>query len=1034
MGIRFHLRFWGLPHDEYIRYRIHTGHVKDGSCASAGPLFDVYQSGGAGHCDVRNPATWSACAIGDLSGKHGPLPHDHFMTEYLDDFLSLNTANPAFFGDKSLVVTSANGTVLNCGNFSMAWGVVLGETTARPSTRRAHHDYAHAQLYGHQQRADVTLPGMQLPRGEMYGSTTLSQQQQQQQQTAYGAGMALPAPSRQMHLPMLTPRPVEAPLAMQMPGTLPSPLPTRAPQRHSGQVNETPHAQHPSPVSVQRRQHIRQSTMVATTEDALATPVYAPSCDSPPTAARRANAARRDRGFASGQHSAVSIAALTSPAPRSFTSQESRTRDAMSLALVAPTAALALDPAPFASHQRRMGDANASYTASQSRHLPALSPSTPSHHASRHSRASSQGQSHSQDIYSTSSSSAAVRRRPRSPADSILTRLHGQHVQSSALVREPPIACPASGASVGALAGVTTTPTATPAHKRIKSHHPTHELVHDPRTRSILHGDLSNKFAVPAGSSRRRHSRAPHRSALPLSPAHLYSLETEQRRPLRHARPRAAESSPPSRRRDSAPRTPTGKMRIASLLNRDGDGARTVVSSPISRARGAARGASSAVGTTGVAQTPPARLSQYQSQPLDPHHPPRHTSLSTVRQSRAVSGSAASGGPVMRTKQIDSAASAPPATPLHQHSQDAASDSFVAPSLAARSPTRQDTHGSDGVFSSTPQHAPLVDATVTEEPQAPQAHRRERPPGHVRHRGWPRAHGEETPTPENTTHVGRTTSQDDTSKRRKEDVFDIPQDSQPGTTSSPAGLRAVGVRHGRAVEQERDGGGKSTFPIATAQAHSIPDHTPADAGVSPTTLSERAASHRSRVSGNQLTRPKASRLRLGATRPAWTPPSASSDASFRSAREHLTSSEPRQSPSSASGTREHVGRPGGPHVTPTGATRSTRPDTEAYAESSVYGSSRTFGGSSSRRRRRERMLSSQDREPALRPFRTAILEAARDETPLTMQSVKSPSPDPLMTSEELHQAMQDAGDYLEEGQMDIEKELRDLQSSLSLMN
>ncbi|KAI5301760.1 hypothetical protein KEM56_001384 [Ascosphaera pollenicola] len=123
MGVRFHLRFWDLPDNEYIQYRLHEGSVpSDGNCSNVGPLFDFYQSGGANNCDVRNPATWPACAIGDLSGKHGPLPHNTYMTEYLDDFLSLNTANPAFFGDKSLVMYAPNGTVLNCGEFRLLEG------------------------------------------------------------------------------------------------------------------------------------------------------------------------------------------------------------------------------------------------------------------------------------------------------------------------------------------------------------------------------------------------------------------------------------------------------------------------------------------------------------------------------------------------------------------------------------------------------------------------------------------------------------------------------------------------------------------------------------------------------------------------------------------------------------------------------------------------------------------------------------------------------------------------------------------------
>ncbi|KAI5293518.1 hypothetical protein KEM55_007065, partial [Ascosphaera atra] len=111
-------------------YRIHEGPLpRDGNCSNVGPLFDPYQASAVDNCDFRNPATWAACAVGDLAGKHGPLPHTRYMAEYLDDFLSVNTADPAFFGNKVLVAFKKEGSgktlkevPVNCGAFERLEG------------------------------------------------------------------------------------------------------------------------------------------------------------------------------------------------------------------------------------------------------------------------------------------------------------------------------------------------------------------------------------------------------------------------------------------------------------------------------------------------------------------------------------------------------------------------------------------------------------------------------------------------------------------------------------------------------------------------------------------------------------------------------------------------------------------------------------------------------------------------------------------------------------------------------------------------
>jgi hypothetical protein len=78
-------------------------------------------------CDSDHPET---CQVGDLSGKHGNISQitsssagdsaavGTFQAMYLDAYLSTDPNNVAFFGNRSIVVHAANGTRLNCGNFT----------------------------------------------------------------------------------------------------------------------------------------------------------------------------------------------------------------------------------------------------------------------------------------------------------------------------------------------------------------------------------------------------------------------------------------------------------------------------------------------------------------------------------------------------------------------------------------------------------------------------------------------------------------------------------------------------------------------------------------------------------------------------------------------------------------------------------------------------------------------------------------------------------------------------------------------------
>ncbi|KAK5076468.1 Cell surface superoxide dismutase [Cu-Zn] 4 [Lithohypha guttulata] len=108
---------------EYI-YHIHQFKVPEtGNCNSTGAHFDPYGVGEGPEdvCEVSRPET---CQLGDLSGKHGAIT---FMNdtnpsrslEYLEEYLSTDPNDTAFFGNLSIVVHKKNNKFrLNCGNFA----------------------------------------------------------------------------------------------------------------------------------------------------------------------------------------------------------------------------------------------------------------------------------------------------------------------------------------------------------------------------------------------------------------------------------------------------------------------------------------------------------------------------------------------------------------------------------------------------------------------------------------------------------------------------------------------------------------------------------------------------------------------------------------------------------------------------------------------------------------------------------------------------------------------------------------------------
>ncbi|KAL1962859.1 hypothetical protein VTN77DRAFT_9134 [Rasamsonia byssochlamydoides] len=123
IGTTFVIDFTGFP-DESIygpfEYHIHVDRVPpDGNCTAALGHLDTTNRGEEPPCNANEPAT---CQIGDLSGKHGLIVAEDgepWIEEYIDYYLSTTPGNPAFIGDRSVVVHSNNGTRLNCGNFEL---------------------------------------------------------------------------------------------------------------------------------------------------------------------------------------------------------------------------------------------------------------------------------------------------------------------------------------------------------------------------------------------------------------------------------------------------------------------------------------------------------------------------------------------------------------------------------------------------------------------------------------------------------------------------------------------------------------------------------------------------------------------------------------------------------------------------------------------------------------------------------------------------------------------------------------------------
>lgn len=119
-GVSVSVNFTGFPSEAAYGpfvYHIHELAVPaNGNCSATMGHLDPTDRGEYYPCVVGAPAT---CQVGDLAGKHGNITLTNFVAQYSDAFLSTNPSSPAFFGNRSVVIHTANTTRITCANFTL---------------------------------------------------------------------------------------------------------------------------------------------------------------------------------------------------------------------------------------------------------------------------------------------------------------------------------------------------------------------------------------------------------------------------------------------------------------------------------------------------------------------------------------------------------------------------------------------------------------------------------------------------------------------------------------------------------------------------------------------------------------------------------------------------------------------------------------------------------------------------------------------------------------------------------------------------
>ena len=142
-GVEFIVSFINIPatNGPYI-YHIHQSPVPaNGNCTGTGPHLDPENRGEKPPCDPTQP---QQCQVGDLAGKHGKADLTSLSAQsvlffqgtsgmaimrsngtnqacvrYLDLYVSSVLGDPAYFGNRSVVVHDGAGTRLTCANFTL---------------------------------------------------------------------------------------------------------------------------------------------------------------------------------------------------------------------------------------------------------------------------------------------------------------------------------------------------------------------------------------------------------------------------------------------------------------------------------------------------------------------------------------------------------------------------------------------------------------------------------------------------------------------------------------------------------------------------------------------------------------------------------------------------------------------------------------------------------------------------------------------------------------------------------------------------
>ncbi|ODV80458.1 Cu,Zn superoxide dismutase-like protein [Suhomyces tanzawaensis NRRL Y-17324] len=105
------VHFEGLPAaGGPFPYHIHQHQVPaDGDCYAALGHLNPYNGSATAETNAGKE-------VGDLSGKHGPINGTTLHVSYIDRYVSLNSSDPAFAGNLSIVVHYADNTRLACAN------------------------------------------------------------------------------------------------------------------------------------------------------------------------------------------------------------------------------------------------------------------------------------------------------------------------------------------------------------------------------------------------------------------------------------------------------------------------------------------------------------------------------------------------------------------------------------------------------------------------------------------------------------------------------------------------------------------------------------------------------------------------------------------------------------------------------------------------------------------------------------------------------------------------------------------------------